>query len=76
MYVVTLIIEGATFIKDYRPITGCTTVYKIISRILTIRLSKVIGSIVGSCQATFIPGQQIHNNILLVYELIKGYSRK
>lgn len=24
----------------------------------------------------FVPGQQIHNHILLAFELIKGYSRK
>ncbi|CAL5213793.1 unnamed protein product [Lathyrus oleraceus] len=76
--VVTLIpkSEEATSIIDHRPIAGCTTMYKIISKVLTARLCKVIGSIVGSCQATFVPGQQIHNHILLAYELTKGYSKK
>lgn len=75
--VVTLIpnFEGPASIKDYRTIDGCTTVYNTISRILTVRLSKVIGSIVSPCSAAFIPDQQIHNHILFAYELIKGYSR-
>ncbi|KAI5415549.1 hypothetical protein KIW84_040827 [Lathyrus oleraceus] len=75
--VVTLIpnFEDPVSIKDYGTIDGCTTVYNTISRILTVRLSKVIGSIVSPCQAAFIPDQQIHNHILFSYELIKGYSR-
>ncbi|XP_028216534.1 uncharacterized protein LOC114398549 [Glycine soja] len=40
------------------------------------RLSKVMQDIVGCSQAAFVPGQQIHNHILLAYELIKGYSRQ
>lgn len=49
--VLTLIpkFEGPTSIKDYRPIVGCTTMYKIISRILTTTLSKFVGSIVSLC---------------------------
>ncbi|CAK8564653.1 unnamed protein product [Lathyrus sativus] len=76
--VVTLILKhcDAQSIKDYRPIAGCTTVYKIISKILTTRLGKVIGDVVHHSQAAFVPGQQIHNHILLAYELIKGYTRK
>lgn len=27
-------------------------------------------------QAAFVPGQNIHNHIMLAYELIKGYIRK
>ncbi|CAK8537113.1 unnamed protein product [Lathyrus sativus] len=66
----------AQSIKDYRPIAGCTIVYKIISKILTTRLGKVIGDVVYHSQAAFVSGQQIHNHILLAYALIKGYTRK
>lgn len=76
--IVTLIPKtpAAKYIKDYRPIACCSTVYKIYSKILTNRLAKVIGSIINHSQAAFIPGQNIHKHILLAYELIKGYSRK
>lgn len=67
--------ETAKYVKDFRPISVCTTIYKIIYRILTSRLGQVIGSIVSLNQVAFFPGQQIQSHILLAYELVKGYSK-
>ncbi|XP_058786091.1 uncharacterized protein LOC131660760 [Vicia villosa] len=39
--------EEARTIRDYRPVSCCSTPYKIISKILTYRLGKVIGSIIN-----------------------------
>ncbi|XP_058753378.1 uncharacterized protein LOC131626575 [Vicia villosa] len=76
--IVTLIPKSdeARTIRDYKPIEGCITLYKIISRIMTRRLASVIGNVVSQSQTTFIPHQQIHNHILLTYELLRGYSTK
>jgi hypothetical protein len=68
--------SAAKTIKEYRPISCCTTIFKVISKILTMRLSRVLGSIISTSQAAFVPGQHIHDHILLAYELIRGYSRK
>ncbi|CAK8543759.1 unnamed protein product [Lathyrus sativus] len=68
--------HDACEIKDYRPIAVYTIFYKIISKILTDRLGTVIPSVVNHNQAAFIPGQNIHNHIMLATELLKGYTRK
>ncbi|CAK8534470.1 unnamed protein product [Lathyrus sativus] len=68
--------KGTKEIKDYRPIACCSTLYKIISKILANCLSKVLGTIIGANQAAFVKGQRIHNHILLTYELIKGYDKR
>ena len=44
--------------SDYRPISLIGCVYKVISKVLAIRLSKVISSIIGPNQTEFLAGRQ------------------
>jgi hypothetical protein len=76
--VVTLIPKHdlANEVKDFRPIAGCTTVYKIVSKVLTNRLGRVLPDVIRKSQAAFMKGQVIHNHILLACELLNGYNRK
>lgn len=63
-------------IKQYRPISCCIVLYKLISRVIAKRLQEVIGDIVNPAQSGFILGRQIIDNVLLASDLIKGYGRK
>ncbi|XP_058761495.1 uncharacterized protein LOC131634890 [Vicia villosa] len=76
--VVTLIPkhDQANEVRDFRPIAGCTTVYKIISKVLTNRLGSMLHEVIHHSQAAFLKGQLIHNHILLAFELMKGYNRR
>nr|XP_009759857.1 PREDICTED: uncharacterized protein LOC104212333 [Nicotiana sylvestris] len=75
---ITLIpkILASTQVKDYRPIAYCTTLYKIVAKILTNRLKKVIEVIIGKAQSIFIEGRNIIENIRFCHEPFKGYNRK
>ncbi|CAK8540218.1 unnamed protein product [Lathyrus sativus] len=76
--IVTLIPKhnSATRMKNFRDISCCIIVYKLISRILTKRLGFVISSSVHSSQAAFVPSKRIHDHKLMAYDLMKGYFTK
>ncbi|CAN1141001.1 LINE-1 retrotransposable element ORF2 protein [Linum perenne] len=65
---------NAADMKDYRPISCCNVIYKVISKVLASRLSKVLPSIISPAQNAFIKGRYIGDGILLAHELLKGYN--
>ena len=52
-------------IRNYRPITLLNTDYKILARVLSERLKKMMDKFVGSQQTGFVPGRQITDNTRL-----------
>nr|GEV18679.1 RNA-directed DNA polymerase, eukaryota, reverse transcriptase zinc-binding domain protein [Tanacetum cinerariifolium] len=69
---ITLIpkVSNPLFIKDYRPISLIGFHYKIVTKILSNRLSMVIDSIISSEQSAFISGRQILDGPLILSEII------
>lgn len=70
---VTLIskVQNPSHVKDYRPIACCTTLYKIITNVLTARTKKVIGGLIGESQSAFIEGRSITHNILFTHRTVQ-----
>nr|GEV42949.1 RNA-directed DNA polymerase, eukaryota [Tanacetum cinerariifolium] len=64
-------IPDANLVKDFRPISLIGSIYKIIAKVLTNRLVRVLGEIVNEVQSAFIADRQILDGPFILNEVIK-----
>ena len=62
------------YLKNKRPIVLLDVIYKIVAKVLAIRLRKVIGGLFSPDQTGFLKGRYIGNNIRLMSDLLH-YSK-
>ena len=65
---------GAMLIKDFRPISLMSRVYKIISKVLTSRSKSAMGKLVSQTQSAFVPSK-ILDSILMANECVDSRVR-
>ncbi|CAA0382872.1 unnamed protein product [Arabidopsis thaliana] len=72
---ITLIpkVTGADKLSQFRPVSCCTTIYKVIARLLKKRLQLFISDVVQTNQVGFVKGRMLCENVLLASELVADF---
>ncbi|KAA3476813.1 reverse transcriptase [Gossypium australe] len=63
-------------LANFRPISLCMILYKIVAKTVANRLQRVIGKCIDEAQSAFVPGRLISDNVLLAYEMLHTFRRK
>ncbi|KFK28834.1 hypothetical protein AALP_AA7G055000 [Arabis alpina] len=68
--------QGADMVSEFRPISLCNVLYKVISKILARRLQQVMSDMIAPSQYAFVKGRLLVENVLLASELVQGFNKK
>jgi hypothetical protein len=62
-------------LKDFRPISLCNVIYKIISKCLVNRIRPHLDGLIDETQSAFIPGRLLSDNALIAFECFHAIQR-
>ncbi|WOK97952.1 hypothetical protein Cni_G06660 [Canna indica] len=67
--------DKASQITKFRPIALCNVMYKMLAKLIANRMRPLLNDLIGQEQAAFIPKRQMHDNTLIVSEIVESLSK-
>ncbi|XP_062100567.1 uncharacterized protein LOC133806486 [Humulus lupulus] len=69
-------VENPSKAVDFRLIACSNTLYKCISKMICMRLARVLPVLINQNQGAFVQNRSLAHNIFIFQDLIKGYNRR
>ncbi|VVA19333.1 Hypothetical predicted protein, partial [Prunus dulcis] len=69
-------VDKPTKVTEFRPISLCTVIYKMISKTIVNRLKPIMPLIISEFQSAFVPTRLITDNIIAAFESIHAIKRR
>ena len=67
---------GSEIVNQFRPISLCKTVYKIVSKILVKRIRPLLPKLISPMQAAFLQGRRGADNVIIAQDLIYSLGKR
>ena len=63
-------------LSNYRPISLCNSVYKVVSKIIVARIRPYLSNLISPVQTAFVPDRRGTDNVLIAQELFYALDKK